>query len=158
MERQPEKWFIRGFCMSARFGYKNRIRNMKFLNRIHDFGYFARFRYLYPKTGSVRLSELFIRVVFRIQKWWLQDCYIRIVSETIFGFSAKKEERGIREGESMTHNCQKRKQAQWLITTRMTDNCQQYVPCISKIRKVWMNQLTIENITIKKSTKINIID
>ena len=37
------------------------------------------------------------------------DCYIRIVSETIFGFSAKKEERGIQEGESMTHNCQKRK-------------------------------------------------
>ena len=88
--------------MSARFGYKNRIRNAKFLNRIHDFGYFAIFRYLYPKTGSVRLSELFILGSIGYKNDDSLDCYIRIVSETIFGFSAKKEERGIQEGESMT--------------------------------------------------------
>ena len=120
--------------MSARFGYKNRIRNAKFLNRIHDFGYFAIFRYLYPKTGSVRLSEGFIRVVFRIQKWWLQDCYIRIVSETFFGFSAKKEERGIQEGESMTHNYQKIKLAKWLITTSRDRWTRMSAACPPRVR------------------------
>ena len=59
-------------------------------------------RFGYPKV----LSELFFGY-----KNDDQDCYIRIESETFFGFSAKKEERGIQEGESMTHNYQKIKLA-----------------------------------------------
>ena len=92
--------------------------------------WFRIFRYFSIFVSENRIGSV-IRVVYpscfsdtkMMTPWWLQDCYIRIVSETIFGFSAKKEERGIQEGESMTHNCQKRKQAKWLITTRMTHNC-----------------------------------